>query len=270
MGYIYVARPDGSELTRLVQGLEPAWSPDGEWIAYVTMPTSTASISVMRADGTQQRRLGEGRTPSWSPDGTRIAFSTENAIMVMNANGTDRRALVRLGFQGMVPGSNELSHPAWSPDGSRIAFDSRGGTQPMLWRQVYVMEADGTNLHALGQDPFAKSNPSWSPDGTRIAVQTWDYVIGDPNGFDNVIATYDVSTGERAIHYRPHMQWIGYWGPVYSSDGKTLAFTQQVDGFRFRILLLDIATGGYRPFLPEADDPARVAYIDQDPAWSKE
>jgi hypothetical protein len=268
--YIYLALPDGSELTRLAGGMEPAWSPDGRWLAYVTLPTSTASIRVMRADGTQQRQLGEGWTPSWSPDGARIVFSTKTAIMVMNADGSGRQELVRLGFPGMAPGSNELSHPSWSPDGSRIAFDSRGGTQPMQWQQVYIMDTDGTNLHPLGSDPFAKSNPSWSPDGTRIAVQTYDYVIGDPSGFDNVLATYDVSSGARAIHYRPHMQWLGYWGPVYSSDGKSLAFTQQLDGFRFRILLVDIATGAYRPFLPEAENPARVGYTDRDPAWSGE
>ena len=55
--------------------------------------------------------------------------------------------------------------PVWSPDGRRIAFSStRDGDY-----NIYVMNADGSNLTQLTDDPAADQDPSWSPDGQRIA-----------------------------------------------------------------------------------------------------
>ena len=54
--------------------------------------------------------------------------------------------------------------PAWSPDGSRIAWSSeRDGN-----REIYVMDADGSNPTNLTGDPGYDSSPAWSPDGQRI------------------------------------------------------------------------------------------------------
>ena len=58
--------------------------------------------------------------------------------------------------------------PAWSPDGNRIAFASeRDGN----W-EVYVMNADGTNIINLTKHPAKDGRPDWSPDGNRIAFSS--------------------------------------------------------------------------------------------------
>jgi TolB protein len=56
--------------------------------------------------------------------------------------------------------------PTWSPDGERIAFVSRrqGGNV-----DIYVMNADGSNLVRLTYHDAADAQPSWSPDGAFIA-----------------------------------------------------------------------------------------------------
>lgn len=77
---IFAIPVSGGTPTRLTQNdvsnIEPAWSPDGELIAY----WNDGQIWVMRADGSEPRRMFEGEgggwAPSWSPDGTRIAFLT--------------------------------------------------------------------------------------------------------------------------------------------------------------------------------------------------
>ena len=55
---------------------------------------------------------------------------------------------------------------AWSPDGSRIAFVSpRGGVD----RDVFIVNADGTDLRQLTENNAGEFSPTWSPDGTRLA-----------------------------------------------------------------------------------------------------
>jgi len=58
--------------------------------------------------------------------------------------------------------------PCWSPDGTRIAFHSyREGQE-----DIYIMNADGSNLIQLTDNTDEDSIPSWSPDGDRIAFQS--------------------------------------------------------------------------------------------------
>jgi hypothetical protein len=100
----------------------------------------------------------DGYGGRWSPDGTRIAFvsarSGTEGIYLMDADGGH---VTRLTTNGEVA-------PDWSPDGTRLLF------WPFVTRgfgPVSVMNADGSNVHALGQG----SLPVWSPDGRRIAFE---------------------------------------------------------------------------------------------------
>jgi Tol biopolymer transport system component len=56
---------------------------------------------------------------------------------------------------------------AWSPDGKHIAFGSYKDTPGV--REIYVMNADGSNPVNITKNPADDNNPAWSPDGTKIA-----------------------------------------------------------------------------------------------------
>jgi Tol biopolymer transport system component len=166
---IYLVRLDGTRLARLTHfpGWEesPSWSPDGKKIAFTRYPEGStygedASVWVMNADGSGEQRLtsrGCG-APSWSPDGTTIAFTrilstSTREVVVMNADGSGKRAVVRNeGHQ------DEL--PVWTPDG-RILFRRDA-------IDLYAVNPDGSGLQQLLKD-VKLGGYAVSPDGTSLA-----------------------------------------------------------------------------------------------------
>jgi TolB protein len=121
----------------------PAWSSDGEKIAYVTDPINAPQIHLMNADGTGHEWLVDGNWPTWSPDGERIAITVyptgTEQLAVINAGGTQQH---RLTGRFLATGPN--SEAAWSPDGKRIAFVSGKNDE-----NIYVMNSDGSERTRL-------------------------------------------------------------------------------------------------------------------------
>jgi TolB protein len=175
-GRIYVTSDDWSSGIELVNAApstagNPQWSPDGDAISFVLGPDSrSADVYVMNADGSGRRRVthvgaGAGRpySPLWSPDGTQIAYLLPGSLEVIGADGTGHRVLTRF------PGPDFPSSLAWSPDGKRIAFARLRLDGVRSHSGLYVVRADGTDLHRLTRD--IDSTPSWSPDGKVIVFQ---------------------------------------------------------------------------------------------------
>ena len=150
---IWVMNSDGTNARNLTAELsfeltrgEPAWSPDGQWIAFTssrgTAGPGRGSIWIMRADGSQKRQLtvhpdnGFDLSPSWSPDGQRIAFQRGGVAMVTVATGE----VTDLG----LPGTS--AHPSWSPDGRHIAFAWRPSEPGSGVWQVYTVRPDGAGM----------------------------------------------------------------------------------------------------------------------------
>jgi tricorn protease-like protein len=169
----YVTVSDGGEEARLTDGYEPAWSPDGERIAFVRRSGGRSDVYVMNADGSnivgRTLVLDPGnqwgfRSPAWSPDGAKLAVTNGSAVY----DGTIYLLSAVDGGTAPVRLSELASQPAWSPDGSRIAFVSLSGDDG--YHELRVMNADGSDVRGVTQrDPAAIDRPTWSPDGQRIA-----------------------------------------------------------------------------------------------------
>jgi Tol biopolymer transport system component len=148
---VYVMNADGSGQRKLTHTREagefgPAWSPDGQHIAFTQHAGTSGEVRivVMNADGSAKHAVtpklahtGDGWitvTAAWSPDGRRIAFDYHYAIYVVNADGS---GLLRLA-------QNAYAFHSWSPDGRKLIF----ARLPGLW----VMNADGSGQRNLTRD----------------------------------------------------------------------------------------------------------------------
>jgi TolB protein len=139
---------------------QPAWSPDGRTIAFVSDRDGADHIYLMDTDGKNQRRLTQSNMtelePAWSPDGTTIAFMSSEGMRLTNiyiiaSDGENLRPVTT-----EIVGYNE--NPVWSPDGTLIAFWSdRIGNH-----EIYSIKPDGTGLVNLTNDPSDDENPTWA------------------------------------------------------------------------------------------------------------
>jgi TolB protein len=238
-GELSAVRPDGRG-TRVVltnvtaDGLgayEPAWSPDGERLAFVVARPNhvhdyagDGAIYVMAADGSSLARLTphvDAAQPAWSPDGDRIVFvrGQGQEMVVMDADGSHQRVIARA--------AHYYQSPTWSPDGRWIAYQSNHPADTE-YLSVFAVHPDGTGAHEIHDG----GKPAWSPDG-RIAIAfatgaagIW---IGRPDG------------RLRRITWC-HLPCTDDLDPSWAPDGSAVAFTRQY-GNRFHLAVVDLATG---------------------------
>jgi Tol biopolymer transport system component/DNA-binding winged helix-turn-helix (wHTH) protein len=145
--------------------------------------------------------------PRLSADGTRITFaSTLSGAENIWISDTDGRNPLQLtSFSGELVGS-----PSWSPDGKWLVFDRRPGDHA----QVFMIDAEGRNLHALTEGEYENEVPVWSRNGKAV------YFASDRKGRPE-LWKHDIASGisTQVTHHG------GFFG-VESYDGRYLYFVK--------------------------------------------
>ena len=248
----------------------PAWSPNGQQLAFSARPGEFTQIFVLDIETGTVNQLtdcaGQCEHATWSPDAAHIAYRLDvpffSQLMSIRADGT-----AQLEMTAAVDGGR-ASHPAWSPRGDEIAFSANrlDGVSG-----IAVLDLGTRVIRQVAGSEFGLEDPAWSPGGERLIA--WDeghfdgvlegrlyeidpsstgpptVLMRDPGGFRDP----SWIDGGNSVLYRTlrssvnrlFVQNLGRFepreiGPVtmrrihpaLSPDGSTLAFVGQGDGNR--------------------------------------
>jgi eukaryotic-like serine/threonine-protein kinase len=200
---------------------QPAFSPDGERIAFRSEREGGGIFLMGRTGESVNRITDRGYNPAWSAAGTEIAFGTENVVTdpggrglrsglwIVNVDTGARRQIV----------TDDAVQPSWSPAGSRIAYWAARGARRQ--RDILTIAAGGGSPVLVTDDAAIDWNPVWSPDGRYL------YFSSERGGSMNL---WRVSIDERSG------RTLGPPQPVtvpsrfvahisVSADGRRLAYT---------------------------------------------
>jgi WD40-like Beta Propeller Repeat len=246
---LYRVRSDGAGLIRLTRdgwNHDPAWSPDGNRIAFIrTDPGSfLGDVWIMNADGTNAvQRTANRRFASvaWSPDGRKLAVSPEglyvSTMSIIDTSGADERFL-----------GGDARRPAWSPDGQRIAFIRPSGdpSRDDGYETVWVMNADGTGQRQLtppGVSIWARM--SWLPDGSAVVFTDGGTVyVANVDGSGTREIVVDGIVGGAALSRDGNWFAFTFWDNVVS--GQVIGYMPSAGGSR-TLLLRDAFGPMWRP-----------------------
>jgi dipeptidyl aminopeptidase/acylaminoacyl peptidase len=213
-------------------------SPDGRRVAFTAESAGARQIFLMPIRGGFPEQLTatekSASDPQWSPDGRRIAFVRDEAIWMIDTEGS-HQALVT-----QHPSGNRS--PRWSADGHQIAFVSRRRGWDQLWVVGAPVPRRGRPAaRPRSPEPTPLTSPgvdiedfAWSPDGRGIAVTSQRL----PDLLTSQIHIVDVATGrDRLVAGKTAWET----GPRWLPDGSGLLMVTDQDGW-FQVLL--VSAGG--------------------------
>jgi Tol biopolymer transport system component len=246
----------------------PAWSPDGQRIAYVSSPGSAPErvLRVMSADGSNDREIVSLRESdidpfAWSPDNDHIYFSgrqpgTGMGLYSISISTGEVKPIL------LWEQPDPAAHLSCSPDGRQLAF--------VRWfdrSQIHVVDVDGKNVRQMTfDDTMSAFYPAWSPDGKRIAF--YRYVRSGGARMGLMLLTVEGGALTEVVGGgRGSSEIFNFWELSWSPDGSHIAFAAPGPAGKPKgIWLTKVTNGKPEPFQVNLGSSRTISYWN--PRWS--
>ena len=187
----------GRQLTNAAKSsMQPAFSPDGTWIAFISDRSDTRQIFRLSLDGGEAEVLTSGTDGvtafAWAPDGARVAYTMTDPVTATMKERTEKYGEythedhdARMAQLHVIDLRTKTSRPltagafvvgsfAWAPDGTRIAFDHRVNSDAGMsgTADISLVDVSSAQVTPLVAQAGPDTNPKWSPDGRQIAFES--------------------------------------------------------------------------------------------------
>lgn len=193
--------------------MSPAWSPDGQKIAFVSFQKTLPAVFIadIRTGALQQvtALAGINGAPAWSPDGRKLAFvSSQTGSAKLYTIDLATRAVERL-----TDGYSIDTEPCYMPDGRSLVFTSNRGGNPQIYQYSFAKKS----IERLTYVGDYNASASISPDGKQMAV-----LHRDKSGFNVAVQQLDTDVFKVLTHDNEDES------PKFSANGKLILYATHI------------------------------------------
>ena len=229
LGDLYTLPIIGGEATRITNGqaydMQPAFSPDGKRIVFISDRNGSENIWIANADGTKPRAVTTTEresymSPIWTPDGDYVLAAKGAQLWLYHESGGS--GLQMTGLPATPPAPGAATPPAPALLGPAFASDPK-----FLWVNVRGSVPAGFATRYVGDESDANYDPHQVNRSSARVVGPYQ------------IAQFDRENGR--LHMRTH-EHEGAFRPTPSPDGKWLVYSTRYDS-RQALKLIDLTTG---------------------------
>ena len=269
-GALFTMNPDGSHVRQITHPPKgwrdnaPAWSPDGERIAFhrQTIDESDSRLMILNPDTGDTHAVTQctGRClqdldPAWAPDGDSLSFhrylgpdtvaSVKDGIWIVGIDGSNPHQVTKV--DSKPPDETEEWGSAFSPNGKMVVFDRVQKEGSRYLSHAVFVQPIGSPEDAQQITPWnlnCQDHPKFSPDGKLVLFRC---LPEDEEGPSNLYWVHPDGTGLHALtHEDADKQYLGSsFSPSFSGEGgwitvgRTDGYGEEGNADVFRVLIED-------------------------------